>query len=100
MTASLLKRFCRTSRTLPLGQANRSHTVMDSAWPQSPLSNFKAAPLAAQHILDRNANILQLDFAMTMRRIVLPKPKNGSAPLRDTVCHSGTLVGVHVPLKK
>src|SRR3546814_18677900 len=54
---------------------------MDSAWPQSPLSNFKAAPLAEQHILDRNANILQLDFAMTMRRIVIAKHRKHSQNL-------------------
>src|SRR3546814_6064910 len=64
-----------------LGQANRAHTVMDSALPQSPLSNFKAAPLAEQHILDRNANILQLDFAMTMRRIVIAKHRKHSQNL-------------------
>src|SRR3546814_8819440 len=56
---------------------------MDSAWPQSPLSNFKAAPLAEQHILDRNANILQLDFAMTMRRIVIAKHRKHSQNLNS-----------------
>src|SRR3546814_10355669 len=61
-----------------LGQANRAHTVMDSAWPQSPLSNFKAAPLAEQHILDRTANTLQLDFAMPMTRIVIAKHRKHS----------------------
>src|SRR3546814_1270024 len=64
-----------------LGQANRAHTVMDSAWPQSPPSTFKAAPLAEQHILYRNANILQLDFPMTMRRIVIAKHRKHSQNL-------------------
>src|SRR3546814_18473358 len=64
-----------------LGQANRAPTVMDSAWPQSPLSNFKASPLAEQHILDQNANILQLDFAMTMRRIAIATHRKNSQHL-------------------
>src|SRR3546814_4654027 len=51
---------------------------MDSAGPQPPLSKSKAAPLAEQHILDRNANIHQLDFAMTMWRIVIAKHRKHS----------------------
>src|SRR3546814_2220841 len=48
-----------------------------------PISVFvyDDAPLAEQHILDRNANILQLDFAMTMRRIVIAKHRKHSQNL-------------------
>src|SRR3546814_17822371 len=52
-------------------------TRTDTLFPYTTL--FRS--LAEQHILDRNANILQLDFAMTIRRIVIAKHRKHSQNL-------------------
>src|SRR3546814_21113199 len=52
-------------------------TRTDTLFPYTTL--FRS--LAEQHILDRNANILQLDFALTIRRIVIAKHRKHSQNL-------------------
>src|SRR3546814_15650662 len=55
-----------------LGDADRPHTVMDAPRPETPLRDLEAAALAEQHrFLGVDAHILQLDFHMAVRRVVI-----------------------------
>ena len=45
--------------------------MVDTAWSKAPLRDLEAAAFAQQHVRCGNADILQFDFHMAMRRIVI-----------------------------
>ena len=47
--------------------------MMDTPRPEPPLRNLEPAPFAQEHVRRRNADILQLDFHMAVRRIIIPE---------------------------
>jgi hypothetical protein len=51
--------------------ADGAHTVMDAARPEAALRNFEAAAFAQQHVLDRHLHILEDDFGVAVRRVVI-----------------------------
>ena len=54
-----------------LGGANQAHAVVDAARAQAPLGNFEAAPRAQQHIAGGHPHILEQDFRVAQRRVVI-----------------------------
>ena len=54
-----------------LGQPYQSHAMMDSAWSESTLGNFKASPLTQQHVVNRNSNIFKHHFRVTMWSVIV-----------------------------
>ena len=55
-----------------LGDADGAHAMMDAARPKPPLRDFEAAAFAEQHRIDGvDADVLQLDLHMAVRRIVI-----------------------------
>ena len=57
------------------GSSNGAHAMVDAAWSKAPLRDLEPATFAQQHVRCRNADILQFDFHMTMRRVVIPKDR-------------------------
>ncbi len=54
---------------------------MDAARAQAPLRNLKAATLAQDHVLDRDFHVLELDFAMAVRRVVIAEHRQHAQDL-------------------
>ena len=54
-----------------LGDADGAHAVMDAARPEAALRDLEAAAFAEDHVLDRHLHVLELDFAVTVRRVVI-----------------------------
>ena len=54
-------------------QANCSHAVMNSSWPQSSLRYLKASALPKEHVTFGNSNIIKLIVSMAMRSIIITK---------------------------
>src|SRR3546814_7412023 len=51
-----------------LGHPDDAHAVVDTAWPEAALRDFKAAPFAQDQIVRRNPDIVEFDFEVAMRR--------------------------------
>ena len=55
----------------PFRLADRAHAVMDPARPQAALGDFEAAAFAEQHVLLRNAAVVEPQMHMAVRRVVV-----------------------------
>ena len=53
------------------GNADGAHAVVDTARPEAALSDLEPAPFAQQHVAGRNAHVLQFDFHVAVRCIVI-----------------------------
>src|ERR1700719_3840072 len=54
-----------------LGDADQPHAMMDAAGSESPLRYFEAAAFAEQYIRERHTHILEHDFSVAVRRVVI-----------------------------
>src|SRR5205807_8701494 len=54
-----------------LGHADQAHAVMDSPWTQPPLSDLETAALAQQNIRRGHPDILERNFCVTMRSMIV-----------------------------
>src|SRR5688500_10356256 len=54
-----------------LGNADRTHAVMNAAWTESSLCDLETASFAEQYIADRHAHVVQRDFCMTVWCVVV-----------------------------
>ena len=60
--------------------------MMQAAGPEAALRDLEAAPLAENHVFDRNAHAFERDFAMPVRCVVVPE--HGERPYD---AHAGRL---------
>ena len=54
-----------------LGSANGAHAVVDTSRAQATLGNFKAAAFTQQDVVRRHAHVLEFDFHVAVRRVVV-----------------------------
>src|SRR5690606_32849524 len=62
----------------PFRHANLAHAMVDTARAKPSLRDLEAAAFAEQDMIRRNAYVLELDFGMAMRRIVIAKDAEGA----------------------
>src|SRR6516162_8868045 len=60
---------------------------MNASGPQAPLRDFKAASLAEQYIRGWHAHIVESDFAVSMRRVVITKDSQHSLDFDSRSIH-------------
>src|SRR5262249_12690015 len=65
-----------------LGQTDQSHAMVDAPGTEAPLRDVEAAALAEQHIGGRDLDVVEKDFGVAVRRLVIAK--TGSIRLMTT----------------
>ena len=71
----------------PLGDADQPHAVVDAAGPEPALRDLEAAALAEQHVGNRHAHVLELDFGVAVRRIVIAEHRERAQHLHARRIH-------------
>ena len=77
----LLKRTFAHQLQRNLRLPDRPHAMMYPPRSEPALRNFKAPPLAQQHVLGRHTHVGKLDMHMSMRRVIVAKHLHGSQDL-------------------
>ena len=88
-------RLCSRRAIAPkrfLGGADGAHAMVDAARPEPPLRDLEPAPFAEQQVRGRHADVLQLDFHMAVRRVVIADRRSSA---RSTVM-PGASIGTRI----